>query len=229
MSRLVTVSIFFVCLLGCDSAERALVPSAQAAPEKAVSPAPAAAAPAAPAQPAAPSGEALAARGAQLVNMGGCGDCHTPMRFEPALGMPVPNRALMLSGHPQGAPEPASEPGKGDQAVIGATFTSFRLPFGVVYSANLTPDKETGLGKWTAEQFIATMRTGHEKGNGRQLLPPMPWQNLSTATDEDLRAIFAYLQSIPAVKNKVPAPNVPAEVIEQISKSYEAAAKMAQK
>jgi mono/diheme cytochrome c family protein len=250
MSRLVTVSIFLVCLFGCDSAERALVPSAQAAPEpprsagdrqspgtvaqasvpeKAVSPAPAAAAPAAPVQPAALSGDALVARGGQLVNMGGCGDCHTPMRFEPALGMPVPNRALMLSGHPQGGPEPASQPGKGDQAVIGATFTSFRLPFGVVYSANLTPDKETGLGKWTAEQFIATMRTGHEKGTGRQLLPPMPWQNLSTASDDDLKAIFAFLQSIPAVKNKVPAPNVPAEVIEQIAKSYEAAAKMAQK
>jgi mono/diheme cytochrome c family protein len=228
MNRLVTMSIFVVCLFGCDSAERALVPSAKAAPAKAVSPAPAAAAPAAVAQPAAPSGEAaLVARGAQLVSLGGCGDCHTPMKFEPALGMPVPNRALLLSGHPQGGPEPASEPGKGDQAVIGATFTSFRLPFGVVYSANLTPDKETGLGQWTGAQFIATMRTGHEKGTGRPLLPPMPWQNLSTATDEDLKAIFAYLQSVPAVKNKVPAPNVPPPVIEQIAKSYATAAQLA--
>lgn len=227
MNRLVSVSVLLVCLFGCDSAERALVPSAQAAPPKAVSPAPAAAAPAALAQPAALSGDALVARGAQLVNLGGCGDCHTPMRFEPALGMPVPNRALMLSGHPQGAPEPAGEPGKGDQAVIGATFTSFRLPFGVVYSANLTPDKATGLGDWTTAQFIATMRTGHEKGTGRPILPPMPWQNLATASDDDLKAIFAYLQSVPAVKNKVPAPNVPPPVFDQIAQSYAAAAKLA--
>jgi hypothetical protein len=173
---------------------------------------------------AAPSGDGQqVARGAQLVSLGGCGDCHTPMRFEPALGMPVPNRERLLSGHPNGAPEPAGEPGKGDQAVIGATFTSFRLPFGVVYSANLTPDKQTGLGNWTLAQFVQTMRTGHHQGTGRAILPPMPWQNLSVAPDEDLNAIFAYLQSIPAISNKVPAPNVPAPVIESIAKSYEAA------
>ncbi|HKU37297.1 MAG TPA: hypothetical protein VJR89_04100 [Polyangiales bacterium] len=179
-------------------------------------------------QPAAVSGDAqLAARGATLVSLGGCGDCHTPMRLDPALGMPVPQRELMLSGHPQGAPEPVGEPGKGDQGVIGATFTSFKLPFGTVYSANLTPDKATGLGTWTSAQFISTMRTGHRQGTGRPLLPPMPWQNLAAASDDDLRAIFAYLQSIPAISNKVPAPKVPAPVIESIAKSYQAAAQAA--
>jgi hypothetical protein len=173
---------------------------------------------------AAPSGDTQqVARGAQLVSLGGCGDCHTPMRFEPALGMPVPNRERLLSGHPIGAPDPSSAPGQGDQGVIGATFTSFRLPFGVVYSANLTPDKQTGLGNWTLTQFVQTMRTGHHQGTGRAILPPMPWQNLSVAPDEDLSAIFAYLQSIPAISNKVPAPNVPAPVIDSIAKSYEAA------
>lgn len=232
MTRLVPVSVFLVCLFGCDYAERALVPSAQAAPAKAVKPAPAAAAPAHPvpaAAAAAPSGDAQrVARGAQLVSLGGCGDCHTPMRFEPTLNMPVPNRALLLSGHPVGAPDPNGEPGKGDQGVIGATFTSFRLPFGVVYSANLTPDKTTGLGSWTAAQFIATMRTGHHQGTGRPVLPPMPWQNLASASEDDLSAIFAYLQSIPAVTNKVPAPKVPPPVFDAIAKSYEAAAKLAQ-
>jgi mono/diheme cytochrome c family protein len=228
MSRLISISIFLVCLVGCDSAERALVASAKAAPEKAVTPAPAAAALAVPAKPAAISGEAqLVTRGGQLVGLGGCGDCHTPMRFDPALQMPVRNMDLMLSGHPVGAPDPTGAPGQGDQGVIGSTFTSFRLPFGVVYAANLTPDKATGLGDWTVQQFIATMRTGHEKGKGRPLLPPMPWQNLAAASDEDLTAIFAYLHSIPAVKNKVPAPNVPPPVIDSISKSYEAAAKLA--
>jgi hypothetical protein len=230
MSRLISISIFLVCLIGCDSAERALVASAKAAPEKAVTPAPAAAAPAVPVKPAAMSGDArLVTRGGQLVGLGGCGDCHTPMRFDPALQMPVKNLDRMLSGHPIGAPDPAGEPGKGDQGVIGSTFTSFRLPFGVVYAANLTPDKATGLGNWTVEQFIATMRTGHEKGAGRPLFPPMPWQNLASATDEDLTAIFAYLHSIPAVNNKVPAPNVPPPVFDSISKSNQAAAKLASK
>jgi hypothetical protein len=232
MSRLVLVSLCLVCLFGCDSAERTLVPTAHAAPAKAVPPASAAAAPAKPVQAAAaaaPSGDAQrVARGAQLVGLGGCGDCHTPMRFEPALNMPIKDPTLLLSGHPQGAPEPISEPGKGDQAVIGATFTSFRLPFGVVYSANLTPDKATGLGTWTTAQFIATMRTGHHQGKGRPVLPPMPWQNLASASDDDLTSIFAYLQSIPAVKNKVPVPNVPPPVFDAIAKSYEAAAKLAQ-
>jgi hypothetical protein len=228
MSRLVTVSLFIVSLFGCDAAERALVPSAQAAPLKVVTPAPAAAAPAASVEAAAPSGDAAwIARGAQLVGLGGCGDCHTPMHFDPALGMPVKSMDRMLSGHPVGAPEPTSEPGKGDQAVIGATFTSFRLPFGVVYAANLTPDKATGLGSWTRAQFIATMRTGHEKGTGRPVLPPMPWQNLAAASDDDLSAMFAYLQSVPAIANKVPAPNVPPPVFDAIAKSYEAAAKLA--
>jgi hypothetical protein len=149
------------------------------------------------------------------------------MHFDSALNMPVKTMELMLSGHPAGAPDPAGEPGKGDQGVIGSTFTSFRLPFGVVYAANLTPDKATGLGNWTLAQFIATMRTGHHQGTGRPLLPPMPWQNLAAASDEDLTAMFAYLQSIPAVKNKVPSPNVPPPVFDSIAKSNAAAAKLA--
>jgi hypothetical protein len=228
MSRLVCVSLVLIGLFGCDAAERALVQSAQAAPAKAVKPAPVAAAPAVPSKPATLSADAaLIARGGQLVGLGGCGDCHTPMHFDPALGMPVKSMERMLSGHPAGGPEPTGEPGKGDQAVIGATFTSFRLPFGVVYAANLTPDSATGLGSWSRAQFIATMRTGHEKGTGRPLLPPMPWQNLASATDDDLSAIFAYLRSIPAIETKVPAPNVPPPVFDSIAKSNDVAAKLA--
>lgn len=206
MSRLVTVSLFMVCLFGCNNAEQA--------PEKVATAA-------ATLEPAAAVGGDidLVKRGAQLVNLGGCGDCHTPMHFDPALQMPVKSMDRMLSGHPVGAPEPASEPGKGDQAVIGATFTAFRLPFGVVYAANLTPDKETGLGNWNVSQFIATMRTGHHQGAGRPLLPPMPWQNLASATDADLTAMFSFLQTIPAVNNKVPAPNVPPPVFEAFAKN----------
>jgi hypothetical protein len=167
------------------------------------------------------------ARGKQLVNLSGCGHCHTPMEFDPKLGMPMPRMDLLLSGHPTAAPAPEAKPGAHDQAVIGPTFTSFRLPFGVVYAANLTPDRETGLGSWTAEEFIQTMRTGHHRGTGRAVLPPMPWQNLSGQPDADLRAIFGYLMSVPPISNRVPAAQVPRAVIDGISKSNTATAHLA--
>lgn len=157
------------------------------------------------------------AHGKTLITLGGCSDCHTPMKFDPKLGMPVPDLARFMSGHPVGAPDPTSTPGQGDQAVIGPTFTSFKLPFGVVYAANLTPDRETGIGAWTPEQFVATLRTGHRKGDGRAILPPMPWQNLQHQSEADLRAMFAYLSSLPPIDNEVPAPGVPAEVIAQFA------------
>jgi mono/diheme cytochrome c family protein len=158
--------------------------------------------------------------GEKLVTIGGCNDCHSPVQFDPKLGHPVPIPGRTLSGHPEGAPDPVGEPGKGDNAVMGPTMTSFRLPFGTVYSQNLTPDKETGIGNWTEAQFKAAVRTGKHQGaaNGRPILPPMPWQNLAHASDEDLSAIFAYLQSITPVKNAVPAPKVPPPVLEALGK-----------
>jgi hypothetical protein len=162
-------------------------------------------------------------RGEVLVWAGACNDCHTPMKFDEKLGMPVPRMDRMLSGHPEVAPDPASSLAEGDQAVIGPTFTSFRLPFGVVYTANLTPDVETGLGRWSEQQFIATMRTGQHMGiRGRPVLPPMPWMNLKELPDEDLQAIWAYLRTVPAVSNRVPQPKVLPSVYEEITKGYEA-------
>lgn len=168
---------------------------------------------------------ALVARGARLVGIGGCGDCHTPMEFDPAIGMPVPDRSRLLSGHPEGAAAPASSVAVGDQGAIGATFTSFRLPFGVVYAANLTPDDETGIGRWSEDEFLRAMRSGQHRGDAaaRPILPPMPWMNLAGQSDDDLRAIFAYLQSVPALHNEVPAPEVPAEAMADIRRSYEKA------
>jgi hypothetical protein len=169
----------------------------------------------------------LAKRGQHLIAVGGCGDCHTPMKFDPALGMPVPQMDRMLSGHPEGAPDPSGSLGKGDQAVIGPTFTAFKLPFGVVYSANLTPDDETGIGLWQEDDFIRSFRTGRHRGaeSGRPILPPMPWMNIdhSLSSDDDLKAIFAYLKTIPAVKNHVPEPNVPPPVYAAIAESYDKA------
>jgi hypothetical protein len=183
--------------------------------------------PVAPPEPAAAVPSDLAKRGAYLVGIGGCGDCHTPMKFDPALGMPVPQMDRMFSGHPEGAPDPSGSPGKGDQAVIGPTFTAFKLPFGVVYSANITPDNETGIGLWQEDDFVRSFRTGRHRGaeSGRPILPPMPWMNIdhALASDDELKAIFAYLKSVPAVKNHVAEPNVPPPVYAAMSESYDKA------
>jgi hypothetical protein len=172
------------------------------------------------------SGEmSVAARvehGRKLVSIGGCHDCHTPMKFDPAIGLPVPQMDRMLSGHPEGAPDPTSTVSGHDMGVIGPTFTSFKLPFGVVYAMNLTPDKETGLGSWTEEMFVRAVRTGrHFGGTGRPIMPPMPWQNLAQQSDEDLQAIFAYLQSVPPIRNGVPDIKVPQPVQDQIRAGYD--------
>jgi hypothetical protein len=183
--------------------------------KNAVDPAPAAAVRAAPA-------ESPVERGAFLVRMGGCSDCHTPMKFDPAIGMPVPDTSRYLSGHPAGAPGPSGQPKDHDQAVIGPTFTSFRLPFGTVFTANLTPDPETGLGNWTKDMFVRAMRTGrHMGGQGRPIVPPMPWPTLAQQSDADLAAIFAYLQSLPAIKNEVPQPEIPGQVLDGIASGYD--------
>jgi mono/diheme cytochrome c family protein len=144
-------------------------------------------------------------RGAYLVRAMGCNDCHTPLKMGPR--GPEPDMTRALSGHPQDLVMPPAPPPSGPWIWHGAaTNTAFAGPWGVSYTANLTPDKETGLGSWTVEMFIATMKTGRHQGKGRQLLPPMPYQVLGGLTDEDIRSVFAYLQSLPPVKNRVPAP-----------------------
>lgn len=148
------------------------------------------------------------ARGKYLVDIMGCHDCHTPMKLGPK--GPEWDMSRALSGHPADAPAlpPANLP-PGYMAAIGGTFTSFSGPWGTSYTRNLTPDKETGLGDWTVEEFIATMKTGRERGKGRPVLPPMPVQNLRALSDTDIRALFAYLQSLPPIKNQVPQPVEP--------------------
>jgi hypothetical protein len=161
-------------------------------------------------------------RGMYLVSTSGCNDCHTPWVFNKELGLPMPDMSRMLSGHPAGAPEPSAKlDPKTDLAFIGATFTSFKLPFGTVYAANLTPDKETGLGNWTEEMFIKAIRTGmHLGAEGRPILPPMPWPDVRNFTDDDLKAIFAFLKAIPPVHNPVADPKVPPPVIEALMKTH---------
>lgn len=152
------------------------------------------------------SSESKVARGKYLVSTSGCMDCHTPMKIGPD-GVEF-DMTRMLSGHPdtlQMPPAPVLPEGPW-LVVSSATNTAFSGPWGVSFTANLTPDAETGLGKWTARDFKATIRTGRHMGRGRAVLPPMPIPVYRNFTDSDLEAIFAYLQTIPAVKNSVPEP-----------------------
>ena len=163
--------------------------------------------------PAAPMTKAeRIARGQYLVTFGLCNDCHTPQKPTPDGGIEA-DMTRMLSGHPSDLvmPTPPLMPA-GPWVWIGAgTNTAFAGPWGVSFTANLTPDPETGLGKWTEQMFITALRTGRHEGKGRPILPPMPYPWISKLTDEDLGAVFAYLQSIPPVRNKVPAPIDPSE------------------
>jgi mono/diheme cytochrome c family protein len=155
----------------------------------------------------------LVARGKTLVTHGMCHDCHTPKIFS-ATGM-EPDMTKALSGHPGAAPLPpmdkrAVTPG---YWILGAPdLTAWVGPWGVSYAANLTPDEQTGTGLWTEDVFIQAMRTGKHMGAGRPILPPMPWEFIKTMSDSDLKAIFAYLHSLPPIKNMVPQPVAPADV-----------------
>lgn len=148
-------------------------------------------------------------RGKYLVATSGCHDCHTPMTMT-ASG-PGPDMSRALSGHPEAVvlPPPPAPVGPWI-AATAATGTATAGPWGVSFTANLTPDPETGLGTWTTRNFIDTIRNGRHLGAGRPLNPPMPWPVYANMTDEDLAAIFAYLQTVPAIKNRVPAPLPPA-------------------
>jgi len=117
------------------------------------------------------------ARGEYLSIICGCNDCHTPGTFYGQL-----DTTRLLSG----------------------TELGWEGPWGVSYPRNLTPDEETGLGTWSEDDIVRTLKTGQRK-DGSPILPPMPWPMYSQMTDEDLHALAAYLKSIPPVKHKAPA------------------------
>jgi mono/diheme cytochrome c family protein len=152
-------------------------------------------------------------RGRYLVEFGGCHDCHSP-KMMTAQG-PQPDPALLLSGYRAGTQLPPLAAGVVGPAptqwatITNGDFTAWVGPWGTSYAANLTPDPVTGLGGWTADQFIKTMRTGKHLGVGRPVLPPMPWPNVAVLSDSDLKAVFAYLKSIKPIKNQVPPPVPP--------------------
>ena len=153
------------------------------------------------------SHDELVERGKFIALVGDCGICHTPKKMTDK--GPVFDDSKMLSGYPEGMQLPPinmkavtndhwvlMEPGT--QAFVG--------PWGVSFAYNLTPDSTTGIGGWDEETFIRAMRTGMHMGaeKGRPIMPPMPWENLKQLSDEDLKALYTYLRTIPPIKNRVP-------------------------
>lgn len=144
-------------------------------------------------------------QGKYLVTTMGCNDCHTPWKMG-AQG-PEPDMSLMLSGHPANMkidrPTMLMPPWAwaGDMSM-----TAYSGPWGVSFSANLTPDSLTGIGAWSQDVFMSAIRTGKHMGKGRDILPPMPWNWFKNLNDADLASIYMYLRSIPPISNKVPDP-----------------------
>ena len=123
-------------------------------------------------------------RGKYLVNFGGCFDCHTPGYFF----------------------------GKPDMArYLGGSDVGFEIPgLGVFVGPNLTPDPDTGLGKWTEAQIVTALQTG-KRPDGRELAPIMPWRAFANLTKSDVHAIAAYLKSLTPISHQVPGPFGPDE------------------
>src|SRR5262245_21212147 len=142
-------------------------------------------------------------RGKYLVNITGCHDCHSPKKD--AQGHIDDTR--ILSGRPMTTAVPSTSAGEIHTAL---DLTAWTGPWGTTYASNLTPDPKTGLvsRKYNEATFVAMFRTG-KKPNGVGILPPMPYEMYANMTDDDLKAVWAYLQTIKPVANQVPA-NAPA-------------------
>ncbi|PWK75445.1 cytochrome c [Aminobacter sp. AP02] len=129
---------------------------------------------------------AQVARGEYLVTISGCNDCHTP-------------------GYFFGRPD--------EKKFLGGSDVGFEIPgLGVFVGRNITPDKETGIGSWTAKQIVAAIQTG-QRPDGRELAPIMPWHAFAQLTPEDAEAIAVFLQNVKPVSNAVPGPFKPGEKV----------------
>jgi cytochrome c553 len=135
-------------------------------------------------------------RGEYLVTIAGCHDCHSPKMDSEG----TPDGRRPLSGRPVTTAPPLQAAG---EIRASLDFTAFAGPWGNSYAANLTPDAETGIGiRYTEAAFITTIRTG-KKPEGEPLLPPMPWPVYRNMTDDDLKAVYAYLTTLKPVRNFV--------------------------
>jgi hypothetical protein len=159
------------------------------------------------------SGDQLVHKGEYLVNTMGCHDCHSPK--DPKSPTFEDMADLRFSGYPadEKLPPINKKVVTGGWLLFTMGLNGFVGPWGVSFAANLTSDP-SGIGSWMEENFLRALKEGKFKGveGGRMLLPPMPWQNLSQCTDEDLKAMFAYFKTTKPVHNVVPAAIAPPDV-----------------
>lgn len=118
-------------------------------------------------------------KGERLVTLSGCNDCHS-----------LQEKGELIKGQEYSGGPVYSAPSMKD--------------FGTVVVSNITPDEETGLGKVTEEQFVTMIREGKGK-DGHGLHAFMPWAFYRNMNDDDLKAIYAYLRTVPAIKKDVSA------------------------
>ena len=141
-------------------------------------------------------------RGRYLVTVIGCTDCHTPGALT---GKPDMTRYLAGSD------------------------VGFQLPdLGTFVPPNLTPDKETGIGKWTKKQIITAFTTGKDP-EGRELAPIMPWRDFAHLTKADANAIASYLKTLKPIKHKVHEPFGPKDKVPILIMTVVPGSGMAQK
>jgi mono/diheme cytochrome c family protein len=81
-------------------------------------------------------------------------------------------------------------------------------PFGIIYGSNITPDAQTGIGRWSEAAFARAMREGISR-DGSYLYPAFPYPHFTLVSDDDIAAIYAFLMTRPPVHNEVPAPRLP--------------------
>ena len=132
----------------------------------------------------APENAAAVVRGEYLVELLGCGACHTEGAL---IGEPDPRMSMAGSS-------------------IGIAYSNplqNKNP-GIVFAPNLTPDRDTGIGRWTDNEIIDAVRMGSGRHGPRRILV-MPWQGYAKLTEDDAWAIVAYLRSMEPVENMVPA------------------------
>lgn len=143
--------------------------------------------------------------GEHLVILGGCNDCHTPKKMGP--NGPEDDMSLMLSGHPAKMPPAAFDPKEAAKKglIVTQTFTSWTGPWGTTYAVNLTSDS-TGIGNWKEAQFLKALKELKWMGldNTRPLMPPMSMMPATKMTEDELKAIFAYLKTTPPIHNIAP-------------------------
>ena len=122
----------------------------------------------------------------------------------------VPDRSRLLSGHPERFQRPTSSRLPAAWLMVAAgSRTAFTGPWGTSFATNLTPDPEAGLGQWTEENFIHTVRTGRHLWSGRPFRSPMRQEAMGRYSDAELKAIWAYLRSVPSIRNQVSAARPP--------------------